>query len=76
MTPEIGTKCLVKIKGDIRIAYFRGIGLAWGGYDWIGDSGHSTDSWRHIDVEWYISIEKIAVKIKDQKVIDLFINQI
>lgn len=44
-----------------RIATFNGFGSdkGWGGQDWSGDSGHSTDSWMHDEVNWFLPIDEI-----------------
>lgn len=63
----------------IRIASFNGFGpdKGWGGMDWAGDSGHSTDSWMHDDVEWYLPFKKLGVKADGdtKQVMDIYINR-
>lgn len=52
----------------IRIARFNGFGedKGWGGMDWSGDSGYSTDSWNHDQVDWYVPISRLTFNI-DQR---------
>lgn len=60
---EEGKSYLVKVNNQLRIATFNGFGAnkGWGGQDWSGDSGFSTDSWMHDDVQWYLPLNKLAV---------------
>lgn len=73
-----GEDYLVKVDGRIRIATFNGFGSdkGWGGMDWAGDSGHSTDSWMHDQVAWLLPLRKLAVAVEDQVVVKIFLNQI
>jgi len=65
-----GNRYLVAIEGrePMRIATFNGFGetKGWGGRDWSGDSGHSTDSWMHEEVEWYLPLNKLVVNVDGQ----------
>lgn len=71
--PEENTNYLVKFKeeGTIRMARFNGFGEAkgWGGMDWAGDSGLSTDSWMHDDLEWWIELDRL-ISIVDTMMIN------
>lgn len=75
--PPPTTACLVRLRGEnhLRIATFRGVGMGWGDTDWAGDSGISTDSWMHADVEWWVPVKSLGVRTSDQVVTDIFINQ-
>ena len=50
-----------------RIATFRGFGEGWGNMDWMGDSGFSTDSWMHDDVEVMIPFKNLHIKVFNDK---------
>jgi len=68
---------LLKLPTRIRIATFNGFGSGkgWGGMDWSGDSGHSTDSWMHDEIEWFFLLDKLAVFKIGKEVTNLGINQ-
>jgi hypothetical protein len=73
-------KYLVKLtNGEIRIARFNGFGenKGWGGMDWSGDCGGSTDSWMHSEVEWWLPLDCLYIeKGEDKSVLKIGINQI
>ena len=75
-----GNYYLVGINSKWRIAKFNGFGeqKGWGGMDWSGDSGHSTDSWMHEEIEWYLPLNKISLKINGdtKQVDDIDINRV
>ena len=62
---EEGKSYLVGIDGKMRIATFNGFGAdkGWGGMDWSGDSGYSTDSWMHEDIDYYLPLERFVIDI-------------
>lgn len=66
MHPIEGDTYLVWIKnnGKPRIATFNGFGAnkGWGGQDWRGDSGFSSDSWMHDEVECMIPFKNLHIK--------------
>lgn len=70
-----GTDYLVRIKSNnnrpLRVARFNGFGIdkGWGGQDWSGDSGHSTDSWMNDEVEWAIPIDKVITMLETLKAV-------
>ncbi len=57
---------LISLKNSdrLRIARFNGFGQdkGRGGKDWSGDSGFSTDSWMHDEVEWLILLKHFHVE--------------
>ena len=83
MEPKIGYEYLIGRKsrpGTVRIATFNGFGTnkGWGGMDWAGDTGHSTDSWMHDDVIWFFPVEKLYIEFdaETKEVTNIGVNQL